>query len=318
MPAIGDIRNRLLALADFDDPHTALMVRLFRHRLPGDASAATLRAELAALVDGRHSLLHGISRSGLDVVRKNFLGFVDHMPRDFRLPGASIGNLVLAGAYLQAGRRLNPVIDFFSAFLRVQGIVRPIVDSDLNLAADLENGLRIIGQHLLTGKESDPIGSRIRRLDLVDKNQNPVSVRISSQVRRLIQGADLICYPMGSFYSSLIALFLPQGVAEAIAANPCPKVFVPATVFDPECPGMVFSDQAREIVRYLVREEKGMKASDVLTYVLVDSGSAIRLQPEVTDRQVRIVSRSLISPGSTPYIDPELLADTLYSLALKV
>jgi 2-phospho-L-lactate transferase/gluconeogenesis factor (CofD/UPF0052 family) len=45
----------------------------------------------------------------------------------------------------------------------------------------------------------------------------------------LIREAELICYPMGSFYSSLIANLLPKGVGKAVSRNPCPKVFIPNT-----------------------------------------------------------------------------------------
>lgn len=68
----------------------------------------------------------------------------------------------------------------------------------------------------------------------------------------LIDVAEIICYPMGSFYSSIVANLLPGGVGTAVAANPCPKVFVPNTVPDAEQSGMSMSDAVGTLVRSLL------------------------------------------------------------------
>ena len=74
--------------------------------------------------------------------------FEQHMPRDFDLRGANIGNPILTGGYLNQDRHIDPVVFLFSRLVEVRGVVRPVASG------------------------------------------------------------DLICYPIGSFYSSLVASLL--------------------------------------------------------------------------------------------------------------
>jgi len=62
------------------------------------------------------------------------------MPESFSLQGANIGNLILAGGFLNNGRHIDPVIFLFSKLVQVRGIVRPISSEYMHLAATLENG----------------------------------------------------------------------------------------------------------------------------------------------------------------------------------
>ena len=52
MPAIGDLRNRIVALADESVRGNPQIYRLFTHRLAHDAPAAELARELESLVSG--------------------------------------------------------------------------------------------------------------------------------------------------------------------------------------------------------------------------------------------------------------------------
>src|SRR5262245_50002106 len=56
MPAIGDLRNRIVALADESVRGNPQIYRLFCYRLPA-ATPAALRSELEALVSGEHPLV---------------------------------------------------------------------------------------------------------------------------------------------------------------------------------------------------------------------------------------------------------------------
>ena len=95
--------------------------------------------------------------------------------------------------------------------------------------AHLENGDVLVGQHNMTGKEVPAIPSPIQRFYLSrdSRTPEPVELPIRNKMRKLIAKADVICYPMGSFYTSVVANLLLKGMGDAIARNPCPKVFVP-------------------------------------------------------------------------------------------
>jgi CofD-related protein of GAK system len=245
------------------------------------------------------------------------------MPTSFDMRGASIGNLILTSGFLDNRRHLDPVIFIFSKLVNVLGTVRPVVSSYLHLVAELENGKTIVGQHRLTGKETPPLDSPIRRLYISESRSDPqpVDVPIRAKMRKLIEKATLICYPMGSFYSSLIANLLPRGVARAIANTPCPKVFIPNTGgSDPESIGLDINDQINMLLKYLHRDDdQPLPDSQLLNFVLLDENPDLypgRLDETGLNRMgIRVIRCRLTSPESTPYIDEKRLVPVLLSLS---
>lgn len=69
------------------------------------------------------------------------------MPADFDPFRACVGNLILAGGYLHHKRVFGPVLAFLSRLLQTRGVVLPIVSESLHLAAELEDGSIVVGQH---------------------------------------------------------------------------------------------------------------------------------------------------------------------------
>lgn len=321
MPAIGDIRNRLMALADQSLRGNPEVVALFGHRFPRRASREDLAGQLERMVRGRHPLVAAIPDPMRKIVRNHLALFREQMPAGFDLRGASIGNLVLTAGYLTNRRMLDPVIYLFSRLVQARGEVRPVVNQNLHLAARLRDGRVVVGQHLLTGKEQAPPDSPLEELFLVPSlgSTEPAQTSIRNKMRELVLGADLICYPPGSFYTSLVANLLPRGVGSAVAAARCPKVFVPSTGEDPETLGLTLADQVDVLLRTLLRDDpERIRKSDVLGYVLLDSrhgGYAGGLdRAALAARNVTIVDCTLITKDSRPYIDSQLLAEALLSL----
>ncbi|WP_028572220.1 GAK system CofD-like protein [Desulfonatronum lacustre] len=282
MPAVGDLRSRLMALADQSVKGNPEVRELFAHRLAKSAAPEELRYSLERLVAGRGALVRRIPDPMRKIVRNYLRIFQEKMPEDFDLRGASIGNLILAAGYLTSQRRIDSVVFLFSKLAEVRGVVRPTMNRYLHLAAELENGEIIVGQHLLTGKEAPPITSRVKRVCIRsgDTRGEPVRVAIREKVRNLIRQADLICFPMGSFYSSLIANLLPDGVGQAIAENDCPKVYVPNAGMDPEQFGMTLADNTAALLHYLRRScVADLPVERLLNLVLLDSRDESYAQP---------------------------------------
>ncbi len=319
MPAVGDIRNRLMALADQSVKGNPEIFDLFVHRLPKDRDQAALREDLEAMARGRHALVRNIPDPMRKIIRNHFHLFLEAMPPDFDLRGASIGNLVLTAGYLSNRRQMDPVIYIFSKLVQVCGVVRPTLNKDLHLAARLEDGRVVVGQHLLTGKEAGPLDSPIRDFWLTASldDEEPVTPTVRAKVRDRILDADLICYPLGSFYSSVAANLLPRGVAEAVCANPCPKVFVPNTVDDPECVGLSVADRARVLVDTLERSGAA-DGRDGLGYVLVDSKNGDYPggldKRELARAGFEVIDCRLVTPESSPLVDAQLLSEVLLSM----
>ncbi len=320
MPAIGDIRARLMDLADQGLKGNREIFELFAYRFSQKKTEHDLKRELDDMARGSHRLVSSIPEPWCEVVRMHLSWFQKHMPQDFDLHGASVGNLVLAAGYLENNRQLDPVISTFAKLVRVQGLVLPVVDKYLHLAAELNDGSILVGQHLMTGKEVSPIKSGVKRIFITDNRDTypPVSIQAGAKVETSISRADLICYPMGSFYSSIIANLLVDGIGEAVSQSKVNKVYVPNTGKDPECLGHTLMDQIEVLISYASGGLKEKKYS-VLDYVIIDQRNgqyAGQLDSKrLAELGVRVIDCELVSRESAPEIDEELLLPVLLSLA---
>lgn len=321
MPAVGDLRFRLMALADRTLHGYPEIFDLFAYRLPKTSSPDQLRAELHSLVTGSHPRITPVSDPMRKIIRHHLQYFEQAAGPDFDLRGASVGNLILTAGYLDSNRHIDPIVFIYSKLVQVRGEVRLLINSNLHLQATLASGNHIVGQHLITGKETPMLSEPITDLCLVDPAERNAVVRpmVRDKIRKAIRSADLICYPMGSFYSSLVANLLPGGVGQAIADTPCPKVYIPNTFTDPESIGLTLATQVKTLLHHLRKDAADtISASDVLDFVLLDPDVAYpgvqdALQ-ELTDLGVRVVITRLTRNGSGA-IDPKLLCRALVSLA---
>ena len=253
MPAVGDVRSRLLALADQSLKGNKEAYALANYRFSASEDKTKLAPELEELVRGEHRLIESIPSPLKQTIMLQLARFNSAMPQDFDLRGASIGNLILAGSFLQETHNLNDTIALFAELLGVQGEVRTICDVPYHLAVELDNGECLIGQHQFTGKQTKAIASPIQRIWLTKSitDKQPVEAELCRTTKDKIADAALICYPPGSFYSSLIANLLPAGVGRAIAASSRPKVYVPNLGKDPEQFGIDIEMQVDVLLHYL-------------------------------------------------------------------
>ncbi|MEN8204935.1 MAG: GAK system CofD-like protein [Pseudomonadota bacterium] len=321
MPSIGDLRSRLVALADENITGHPEVYQLFTYRFPVDEPADELLARLDLMIRGKEPLVAAISNPMRRLIRNQLGYFREAMPDDFDLRGASTGNLILAGGYLNNHKHLDPIIFLFSKLVNVLGTVLAVVNNDLHLAAELEDGSCVTGQHRLTGKEAAPLKSPVSRLFLSSHRDKPIAAKAEMRKKycRLIQQSELICYPPGSFYSSLVANLLPAGVGSSIAATDCPKVYIPNLGQDPEQIGMTLDSSVLTLLDYL-RADNTDKCPNgkLLNFVLMDSKRgnypSSLSAPLMQELGIRIIDTRLISKQSAPYYDAELLAAALLSL----
>ncbi|MDP6979158.1 MAG: GAK system CofD-like protein [Myxococcota bacterium] len=320
--SVGDLRQRMMSLADETARGNPEIFRLFSYRLPEDRGANSLGVELDALVSGEHELVRCVPGPLRRLVRTHLREFQSRMPSDFDLRRASIGNLVIMGGLLANEGDIDAVLFLFSKLVEVRGQVLPITSEDVEIAATLDSGDRVVGQHRLTGKNEPPIESRIRQLDLVRsmRDDTPVEVRAADKVCRLIREADLICFPTGSFYSSVLANLLVRGVGRAIAEAPCSKVFIPNMGCDPEQVGMTLGDCIETLIA-AVRRDAGedTPVARILDLVALDSrGGAYETPldlPRAKEVGVEVLDLDLVRDNGWPLIDAHTLARCLLSLA---
>ena len=320
MPSIGDLRSRMMALADESILGHPEVYELFTYRLPKDLSQKNLCEQLDSMINGDSEKVSAISNPMRRLICNQLGYFRKAMPENFDLRGASIGNLILTGGYLNNHKALDPIIFLFSKLVDVKGTVKAIVNDNLYLTADMKDGSRVYGQHRITGKEVPPITAPIDRMHLsTERDQlKPAICKLRKKSRKLIESADLICYPPGSFYTSLLANLMPEGVGDAVAANDCPKVYVPNPATDPEQFGM----DGKMIVRRLLKaldSGAGKKSQNrVLNFVLLDMKQG-KYPADLTSDMlnslgIEVINTRLISKKSEPYYDNELLVSALLSL----
>lgn len=329
MPAVGDMRNRLLALADADAVPAAALA-FFAHRLPGEGDAGELRQSLYSLGMANHPVWAGLPGDYARAFRRHLGEFLRRMPPDFDARLACLGNLLLAGGYLRHKRDFGPPLALFGRLLAVRGMVLPIVEESLHLAAELTDGSTVMGQHhfrhlpapvarlYLSVHEPDRPG-RPERPAPDEPCRPPLTTAAAQQVRQ----ADVICYPMGSFYSSVLATLLPRGVGAAIAGRACPKVFIPNTGRDAELHGLGIAGQVRALLRQLRADAPGAATRDLLHCVLADSrhgryagGLGEDVRRELAAMDVRLVDReTLVRENEPDRHVPESVAAALLELA---
>jgi CofD-related protein of GAK system len=276
IPAVGDLRNRLLALAD-SAATPAEALALCKQRLPKEGSRDALLQELYALGSAASSVWADIPRVYGEVLRLHLLYFLEAMPPHFDPRGACIGNLILAGGWAHHGEDLLPTLGILSRLLHVRGLVLPVVQENLHLAVELENAECVVGQHRITGR-TRALPAPVRRVFLT--RQRPESALppaeyqpgVASLVATYIRAADCICYPMGSFYTSLLANILPAGVGAAVSKAECPKLYIPNSGIDPEQRGISVADGVALLLK-LLRRDAGPQTDTarLLNAVLVDS-----------------------------------------------
>ena len=321
MISVGDLRNRLMALADTRLKGHPEVYRLFDTRFVKQASQAELRERLAEMVAGRDPLVADVPLPLRKLIRNHLGYFSEHMPEGFDLRGASVGNLILAGGYLNNRSDIDAVIFLFSKLVAVRGLVRPVVDSNLHLSAELADGTVVVGQHRITSRET-PLPAPIRELRLTETVAAPeqlAEAEIDDRTTQLIDEAELICFPIGSFWTSVMACLLPRGVGSAVARAGCPKVYVPNTGEDPEELGLAPHDQVRVLLEQLRRDAGAETPTELLLqFVVVDSERgeyAGGLDIDAIEALgVEVIDIPLIADETAPLIESRRLVELLLSL----
>jgi CofD-related protein of GAK system len=321
LPGVGDLRNRLLALSHNDTNEQEVVARLLSYRLSLSAPQNVLRAHLKLMAEGDDPLVTSLQAQKRKLFCHKIARVLQCLPDDFDLKGACIGNLLFVDSLCVGKDRLQCSIDFFHQMLDIRGIVRPIVESNLHLAAILQDGRTVVGQHLLTAKETPALNSTITKLYLCESevNPEPVDCYLLKKNREYIEQANMICYPPGSFFTSILANLLPVGVGEAVGKNPNPKVYIPNLGHDPEQLGMTLEDCILTLIRYLRKHaDQPLKPSQYISTILLDVNEKYYAGgipfERLRDMGINVVQRDLVTMRSAPYYNDDLLLKNLLAI----
>jgi len=189
----------------------------------------------------------------------------------------------------------------------------------MHLVAELENGETLKGQNHFSENGSS-LPSPIKNIYLSSSLENlePSSAQAREKLRNIISRAQLICFPMGSFYSSVIVNLLPDGVCRAVNNNSCPKIYIPNTGNDREQSGRTLNELVEILVKFLRRGAGAGAIDKLLNFILVDTVSGVYPEPydmgKIKSMGIGVIDTQLISRRSSPYIDEDLLSSALLSL----
>lgn len=321
MPAVGDIRNRLLALADTNKCPQAVL-DFCNYRLNSD-DLATANAELAEIGDPGHDIWQIMPEDYAKILWHNLNHFSQLKPANFDARNASLGNLLLTGAYLEHKRDFGPALALYGSLFRIKGSVLPIANTNVHLGAVLENGNVVIGQHFFAHLESP-----VQKLFLTVHEPEGEAVELTechppmlTDVKVWTGIADVICFPMGSFYSSILANLLPKGVGQAVAMSAATKVFIPNSGNDSELCGMTVPEQARRILACLKADAAEATNAALLNHVLVDTengrypgGFDSHAERQLMDMGLNVVKRRIVNPDNPQTHDPALTLQAILEL----
>jgi uncharacterized cofD-like protein len=131
------------------------------------------------------------------------------------LEGHSFGNLFLAGLTAVTGD-FALAVKTSSQILATRGHLYPATNSNVTLAALMDDGSTVLGETNITASKR-----RIVRLML-----EPERVPALPEAIEAILGADMITLGPGSLYTSLITNLLVEGIADALLATHGLRVFI--------------------------------------------------------------------------------------------
>ena len=291
IPAVGDIRNCVVALADAEP----LMGRLLQYRFPGDGPASRARGERAnpaepaepaepanpaepavPAEDGRESPVAGLG-------------------------GHAVGNLLLAalvqlhdGDFEEGVREMNRV-------LAVRGRVVPATGTVITLHARLDDGTAVEGQ------------SRIARTNRVDRVWvEPADVRPTEDALLAIAESEVVVIGPGSLFTSLLPALLVPGIREAIAASGALVVFVCNVATQPgETGGFDLADHLDALGRHGAGHLPDIVLANNRFNALAPEGwvgEPVRLRwPPVATPVPRLVLDDLVDPANAHHHSPDRL-----------
>lgn len=172
--------------------------------------------------DVRKALLALAKESGerrLDILRKLFTYRFDRGGSG--LEGGTFGNLFLVVLSEILGSE-SAAIKEAERILETQGRVFPVALETSNLVVEYANGQVIVGEHCLDEILRLPVDGtqRIKRLYLLP----PIAA--NPEALEAIENADVIIFPPGDLFASILVNLVVKGIAEAVRESSAKLIYI--------------------------------------------------------------------------------------------
>jgi uncharacterized cofD-like protein len=234
------------------------------------------------------------------------------------LEGHSFGNLFLA-ALSHITADFAQAVQMSSQILAARGKIFPSTNTNVRLAAQMEDGSVVRGETNITASKRS----------IVELRLEPATADPLPETLEAIANADLITLGPGSLYTSLITNLLVRGIPEALAASRATKVFVCNLMTQAnESLGLTASQHIEKILQHAV----GVGAP-IFDYALINTGpiSAARLEHYAREGQepieadldriralgVEPVTGNFVHDGDLLRHDYDLVAERVLALGLE-
>ncbi len=235
------------------------------------------------------------------LIARKLLRFEDELSRVGRLfpfSDCSLGNLVFAGCFLDAGRDFNTAVSDYCGILKLpDGLIENVTDGTnaYLVAVDRDNQFLASEADIVDAKRRN----YIKDIYLIDRpltqdEQIRLKVATPAEVARFlarrsrvvppnprllkrIGEADLIIYSAGTQHSSLFPSYLTPGLGLAISRNlTAIKLLITNIQEDAEIPDSSAVDIIEKAVRYLKEKDNcRIPTPCLITHYLINDGDAV-------------------------------------------
>lgn len=141
-----------------------------------------------------------------------------------KLKGFGLGHLFIAFVEKYDGNIVNAIRPLAQA-LDAVGPVFPVTLTESDFCVSLSNGQEVCGEHEIDRPDWD----RSVKIEKAWLDTNP---DMYERARQEILDSDVIVIGPGSFYTSIIATLLPNGMKEAIAESSAKLIYVPGNAVE--------------------------------------------------------------------------------------
>lgn len=255
LPAMGDIRNRLLALAPLKTPGQRAVKAIFDLRFSERKAENQLRNELKTLISGDHPVALNLPPESKDEILQALVHAEARLPRDFLLRELAVGNLLIFGRALETNDFLAAV-EWVRNLLSVRSRVLPVTLQSAHLGAQCKNGHWVLGQAALTNEQST-LPSEIESMHFVEReNSYAFQPRVDAcpAVLDALRDADAIIVGFGSFLSSILPHFMVRGVGREFVRRSIPKLLACNPTADKETAHLTIADMIDTMASFVRKD----------------------------------------------------------------
>ena len=199
--ALPETAHKTAVIAVTDTGRSTGIARLVGGNMPAPGDVRSTIASLARDPQMAQLLQHRFNGAGIR-----------------ELEGMALGNLMLAALFREHGNFAQAVA-IVAQMADCAATVLPVSQESSQLCARLIDGTDVVGELAVRTPHKAPIA--YCRLE--------PHVRALPDVLQAIHDADLIIIGPGSFYTTLYAVLLPEGIRSALAASQAHIVFVANT-----------------------------------------------------------------------------------------